>query len=66
MESANPMIALYGGTNECARTDTLLPLLYEVSTGAVSLVLQNEVDTTKITKTEIITKTSRSLPRLGS
>ena len=39
MESPNPKFALYCGTNECARTNTLLLPLSEVSTGAVSLVI---------------------------
>ena len=37
MESPNPMFALYGSTNECARTNMLLLPLSEVSTRAVSL-----------------------------
>ena len=37
--SPNPKFALYGGRNECARTDTLLLPLFEVSTGAVSLAV---------------------------
>ena len=37
MESPNPKFALYAGTSECARTNTLLLLLSEVFTGAVSL-----------------------------
>ena len=37
MESPNPKFALYGGTNECTRTNMLLLPLSEVSTGAVSL-----------------------------
>ena len=37
MESPNPKFALYYDTNECARTNTLLLSLSEVSTGAVSL-----------------------------
>ena len=39
MENPNPKFALYGGTNECAGTNTLLFLVSEVSTGAVSLVI---------------------------
>ena len=38
MDSQNAKFALYGGTNECARTNMLLLLVSEVSTGAVSLV----------------------------
>ena len=37
MESPQPKIALYGGTNECDMTNTLLLPLSEISTGAVSL-----------------------------
>ena len=37
MASPNTKFALYGGTNECPRTNTLLHPLSEVSTGAVSL-----------------------------
>ena len=37
MESPNLKVALYGGTNECDRTNTLLLPLSEVSTEAVSL-----------------------------
>ena len=37
MESPNPKFPLYGGTSECARTNMLLLLLSEISTGAVSL-----------------------------
>ena len=37
MESPKPNLALYGGTNECARTNTILLPLSEVSTGAASL-----------------------------
>ena len=37
MDSLNPELALYGSKNECARTKTVLPPIYEVSTGAVSL-----------------------------
>ena len=37
MESPNPKFSLYGGTNECARSNTLLIPLSEVSTGVVSL-----------------------------
>ena len=37
MESPNPIFALQGSTNECARTNTQLLPLSEVSTGAVSL-----------------------------
>ena len=44
MESPNHKFALYGGTNECARTNTLLLLLSEVSTGAVSLVINKKYD----------------------
>ena len=40
MESIYPKFSLYGGTNECARTNTLLLPLSEVSTGAVSLDLK--------------------------
>ena len=39
MESPNPKFALYGATNECARTNTFLLPLSEVSTGAVSLYI---------------------------
>ena len=38
MESPNPKFALYGRLNECARTNMLLLLLSEISTGAVSLI----------------------------
>ena len=38
MESSNLKFALYGGTNECSRSNTLLLPLSEVSAGAVSLV----------------------------
>ena len=37
MESLNPMLALYGGTNECVRTNTILLQLTEVNTGRVAL-----------------------------
>ena len=37
MESTNIKFAKYGGANECAKTDMLLLLLSEISTGAVSL-----------------------------
>ena len=37
MQSSNAKLALCGGTNECIRTNALLPPLSEVSTGAVSL-----------------------------
>jgi hypothetical protein len=37
MESTNIKFAQYGGANECAKTDMLLLLLSEISTGAVSL-----------------------------
>ena len=37
MESLNLELALYGSKNECTRIDTVLPLKYEVITGAVSL-----------------------------
>ena len=37
MMSPNPKFALYGGRHECARTNTLLLPLSEVSTGTVSL-----------------------------
>ena len=37
MDSQDPKVALFGGTNECDMTNTLLLPLSEVSTGAVSL-----------------------------
>ena len=37
MESPNPKIALYGGPNECVRTNALTLLLSEVTAGVVAL-----------------------------
>ena len=37
MESLNPELALYGSKHECDRTNTVLSLISEVSTWAVSL-----------------------------
>ena len=37
MESPNPELALYGSKTECARTNTLILPISEISTGAVSL-----------------------------
>ena len=37
MESPNPEVALYGSKNKCARTNTHLLPIYEVSTAVVSL-----------------------------
>ena len=39
MESIFPELALYGSTNECARTDTVLKLISEVCNGTVSLLI---------------------------
>ena len=38
MESSNLKFALYGGTNKCARTNTLSLPLSKVITGTVSLM----------------------------
>ena len=38
-ESSNIKLTLYGVTNECIRTNTILLLLSEVITGAVSLTI---------------------------
>ena len=38
IESLNPELALYGSKNGCTRTNTVLPTISEVSTGAVSLL----------------------------
>ena len=43
MESTNIKFAQYGGANECAKTDMLLLLLSEISTGAVSLKYKNNI-----------------------
>ena len=40
MESLNPELALYGSKNEFPRTNTVVFPISEVSTGAVSLVIQ--------------------------
>ena len=37
MESQHPELTLYGSQKECSRTNTVLPLISEVSTGVVSL-----------------------------
>ena len=37
MESQHPELTLYGSQKECSRTNTVLLLISEVSTGAVSL-----------------------------
>ena len=37
MESLLPELALYGGNNECATTNTVFLSISKVSTGAVSL-----------------------------
>ena len=37
MESPNAMFALYGGTNECAKTNTRVTPISEVKTGVFSL-----------------------------
>ena len=39
MESLNPELALYGGKNESARTNTVLLPISEVSKEGVSLVI---------------------------
>ena len=38
LESLNHELDLYGSNNECPSTNTFLPPIYEVSTGAVSLL----------------------------
>ena len=43
MESLNPELALYGSNNLCTRTNTVLPPISEVSTGAVSLITASDV-----------------------
>ena len=39
MESLYTEVALYGSKNECARTDTVLLPISEVSNGMVSLIV---------------------------
>ena len=37
IESSTPELALYGSKNECTRTNTVLPQIFEISTGTDSL-----------------------------
>ena len=54
MGNPDPKFAPYGSKNECARTNTLLLLLSDVSTGVVSLASSLIID--DLVKSQILKK----------